>query len=224
MYEAAREEENILEWLNSLVRAAVRLILPVTVLLCAFALAYGTMWQYVTAFDGLFPNNPWYLQPGFWLTVGHFMLPLAFFAIMLTNRAYGPTYAFAQVVVAWVLLAGLGAFFLPTLQTIFPASPIPPARTTLAFLSAISVAQLVNIYVFDRVRGLPWWRAPFYGALIASAFFCVIYYPLAKAGVDPWVHQMTVDMAVKSFMAFAMLAPYAVLRPLVRPERGFGGA
>jgi hypothetical protein len=34
---------------------------------------------------------------------------------------------------------------------------------------------------------------------------------------------MSIDIALKALMAFALLVPYFILRPVVRPREGMGG-
>lgn len=225
MYRAEQEEESFFVVIARGFGHAVRLVLPVTSLLLALALSYQTMGIYVTVFDRFFPAEQWYLHPGYWLTAGHFILPWSFFAIILTNRAYGAGYAAAQVLITWTLIIGGYLFLAPGLEAVAAASLIPPMRVTTAFLAGIIIGQLVCIYIFDQVRGRPWWRAPLYSALYGSLFFCVIYYSASKLGVEAvWFNKLAVDLAVKVGMAMVMLLPYAILRPLIRPLPGFGGA
>lgn len=227
MTDAARQDQNeetVVDLFFHGLRVARRLFLPVIGMLLAFALAFNTASQPITVLDGLFPANPWYLRPGYWLTTGHFMVPLIFFSSMLTNRAYGAGYAVGQAAISWILIGLLVVFLLPVIDTALVATPLPGIRVLTAFLISLLAAQLVNIVIFDQIRGLPWWRAPLYAMLYSGLVFCAAYYPIAKIGVDPWTHQMTVDIAVKSFMAFLLLVPYALLRSWIRPRPGFGGA
>ena len=219
-----KHKETFLELFSYGLLVTRRLFLPVIGLVLAFAVALDTTSQRITLFDGFFPPEPWYLQPGYWLTTGHFMVPVIFFVSMLTNRAYGAGYALAQMVAAWTVVIMLIAFLYPAIESGMPIPPLPTGRVFTAFLIALFGAQIINIVIFDQVRGRPWWRAPLYSALFAGFTFCLLYYPIAKAGLDPWAHQMTVNIAVTSFMAFLMLVPYALLRPWIRPLPGFGGA
>ncbi len=219
-----RNKETFVDLLFNGLLVARRLMLPIVGMLLAFALAFDTTSQPITVFDGLFPPEPWYLQPGHWLTTAHFMVPVIFFASMLTNRAYGAGYAIGQLVLSWAAVAALLAFLYPVLDMALRATPIPSGRVLIAFLAALFVSQIVNIIIFDLVRGRPWWRAPLYAGLFASFAFCMVYYPAAKLGIAPWTHQMTVDIAAKAFMSVLLLVPYALLRPWIRPLPGFGGA
>ncbi len=219
-----RKEEKFVSLLLHGFLVARRLFLPVIGMMLAFALAFDTTTQSITLFDEMFPSDPWYLRPGYWLTTAHFMVPVIFFASMLTNRAYGAGYAFGQLAASWALVGLLVAFLFPVLDPLLDANPLPSPRVLTAFLVALLISQVTNILVFDQVRGRPWWRAPLFAVLYSGLAFCVIYYPVAKLGIDPWAHQMTVNIAVTAFMAFLLLIPYALLRPLIRPLPGFGGA
>ncbi len=227
MTEAAQRQhrsETFVDVFFSGVLVARRLMLPVVGMMLTFALAFETLSQPITVFDGFFPADPWYLRPGHWLTTGHFMVPVIFFASMLTNRAYGAGYAIAQMVISWMLVGLLIAFLYPVMDAALRTDAIPTGRVLTAFVISLFVAQVVNIIVFDQVRGRPWWRAPLFAILFSGLAFCILYYPIAKLGVAPWTHQMTVDIAVKAFMSFLLLLPYGLLRGWVRPLPGFGGA
>ena len=75
-----------------------------------------------------------------------------------------------------------------------------------------------------RTRGVEWWNAPAYAALTAALITMPLYYVLAFAGSSwIWLNHMAIDIALKSLMAFALLIPYLLLRPFVRPKEGLGG-
>jgi hypothetical protein len=204
--------------------ATLRLVLPVVGLLGVYGAAYVGLDIYVTALD-VFPDDKWFLNPGYWLTAGHLILPLAWFVSAVTNRRYGEGYALAQVLTAWAIIGGLvyGAYQL--MDSGMGASPLPSRRVSLAFLFAITLGQIVGIYVFDRTRGRTWWGAPLFSALWGQTVFVVLFYSLAYMGMnDPWTNFMLMDLAIKIAAAFLMLVPYYLLRPLIRPMPGFGGA
>ncbi len=206
------------------VRAVSRLIIPVFALLGVYAAAYELSDQPITAFD-VFPDDKWFLNPGYWLTAGHFVIPLAWLVSNLTNRRYGEGYALAQLIVAWLLLGLAGYVALQMMEGGLPTSPLPSKRVCLAFLFAIFLGQIVGIYVFDRTRGRTWWGAPLFASLWGQSAFVVAFYSLSYLGMsDPWTNFMLMDLAIKVSASFLMLIPYAALRGLVRPLPGYGGA
>ena len=77
-------------------RAVLRTVIPVLALCAALAAIYLYMDTPLPYFAE---------QKARWLTVSHLLLPLAFLTIHLTNRRYGPAYAFAQIVLALAALA-----------------------------------------------------------------------------------------------------------------------
>ncbi len=201
--------------------AVMRLVLPVIALLIAFAAAYLYSDTHVAFLDGLFGGNgtP---APSTWLTWGHLLLPASFFAVHLANRRYGPNYAIAQVLIACCLIAGLDVA--QAANSDVPAIALPHVRETAAFASAFFVALLVAASVFELTRGTRWWTAPLYGSFWAAFAFAAVFYPAAFAGSDvPWLDYAMTHFGVMAAMAFALLIPYWIFRPLVHPLPGFGG-
>ena len=104
-------------------------------------------------------------------------------------------------------------------------SPLPPVRTCMAFVVALVMSQFVCITVFDQTRGNPWWRAPLYAPIYASFAYCGIFYPMARWGLgEPWVNQMVTHFGFMLAVSLFMVIPYYLLRPIVRPLPGYGGA
>lgn len=207
-----------------LLKVLLRLLVPLAAVLAVYFGAYVTQWSYVTIFDAAVPASEWWLTPGYWLTLGHFVIMLAFFVVILANRAFGPVYALAPVVLLWLLLgAALGAL-MPALAAAFPGSPLPPQKIMIAFLAALGLAHVVGVVVFDRLRGKPWWRAPLASGIASALVMAAVYWPLAKAqGSEPWLSRMFIDFTLKAMLAAAFLLPYALLRPVIKPQDGFGG-
>ncbi|HTT97275.1 MAG TPA: hypothetical protein VMF58_04455 [Rhizomicrobium sp.] len=196
-------------------RAVGRLIVPVIMLLLSFAAVYLYLDTPATALVGS--------VDGQWLTVGHLMLPFSFLAVHLTNRRYGPSYAFAQVVLALALGAAFALYAVPMLRDVMPFKFVPDMRMAGAFSGAFFLASFISITVFDGARGPRWWIAPLLGMASAVALFCLIYYPAAYAGIAPWTHQMLLHMELLLAIAVLSLIPYWSLRGIVRPMPGFNG-
>jgi uncharacterized PurR-regulated membrane protein YhhQ (DUF165 family) len=193
-----------------------RMILPVGLLLFAlFEMQEnaGTTVAYFPGTDGRF-----------WLSGSHLLLPLAFFAVHLTNRRYGPAYALAQAVL------GLAALFFIDLYANNGADPaiqtvaIPSLRLAVAFAVAFFAAGFVSIIAFDGARGPYWWSAPLVGFLCAAIFFPLFFFPAAYAGLgDPWIGEGLTYMGILAGEGIALLFPYYLLRRIVPPLSGFGG-
>jgi uncharacterized PurR-regulated membrane protein YhhQ (DUF165 family) len=194
-------------------RAIARLIVPVTALLLAFTAVYLYLDTPV-----VFPGS----DAG-WLTVGHLLVPVCFLSVHLTNRRYGPSYAFAQVVVALALAVAFVMFAVPNLSEVLPFKIVPEMRVAFAFGGAFLGASFLSIVVFDGARGPRWWMAPLLGLVSSAVLFCLIYYPAAYAGVTAWTGQMLTHMEWLAGIAVLLLIPYWSLRPVVRPLPGFGG-
>jgi queuosine precursor transporter len=206
------------------VRAVSRLIFPTMTLSVVLAAAFFQMEENVIALDW-FPPYQWQWNPGYWLTAGHLLLPLSFFVVNITNRKRGPHYALGQVVASWVLLGMVAAYVIVRFGGLSSESPFPPLQTSLGFMGAFVVAQLVNIRIYDRTRGRTWWGAPLISVLWACAIYVLIFHPVSMLGMnESFVPKMVTDFTIKAASAVILLIPYALMRRMVKPAPGYGGA
>lgn len=163
------------------------------------------------------------------LTFGAFTYPVAFLVTDLTNRKLGPRSA------RLVVIAG---FAVAVLLSIWLATP----RIAIASGSAFLVAQLLDVFIFDKLRRERWWKAPFISTLVGSVIDTVIFFSIAFApafgfiGANDdfaiaaapllglaieaprWISWALGDFVVKILVSLVMLAPYGVLLKIVRPE------
>ena len=193
-----------------------RLVLPVLLLVSALAVCYVYLDTKLTTFADTSGN---------WLSLGEALVPAAFFAVALTNRRYGPSYAFAQVVLAIMTIAVVVLFAANALRGLLPLHAVPSTRFVASFGVAFFLASFVSILLFDGARGPRWWTAPLLG-LIAPAFvFAAIFFPSAYAGLGDmlWVQHMFAFFGLMLGAAVLSLIPYWVLRGVVPPLSGFGG-
>ena len=78
--------------------------------------------------------------------------------------------------------------------------------------AAFLVAQLLDVQIFDQLRKKKWFVAPLTSSFIGSTvdtflFFSISFY---ATGI-PWVTLSLGDLAVKLFIALAMLIPFRLL-------------
>ena len=140
-----------------------------------------------------------------WLTWGALTYPITFLVTDLTNRAHGAA-STRRVVYA--------GFACAVILSIWLASP----RIALASGTAFLIAQLSDVYIFDRLRARPWWQAPLGSSAIASALDTGLFFSLAFVGTGvPWQTLAMGDLVVKFSMAACMLIPFRVLLSRVRP-------
>ncbi|WP_366655889.1 VUT family protein [Fodinicurvata sp. EGI_FJ10296] len=140
-----------------------------------------------------------------WLTWGALTYPLAFLVNDLTNRAYGPAKARQVVYVGFALAVVL---------SIYLATP----RIAMASGCAFLVAQLLDTYIFDKLRNTVWWKAPLLGSVVASFVDTLLFFTLAFAGAGlPLVTLIAGDFAVKVVLALLFLIPFRAMMPLTRP-------
>jgi uncharacterized PurR-regulated membrane protein YhhQ (DUF165 family) len=140
-----------------------------------------------------------------WLTWGAITYPAAFFVTDLANRAFGPTRA-RQIVYAGFAAGVALSIYLATW------------RIALASGTAFLVGQLLDITVFNRLRRMSWWKAPFVGSAMGSVIDTALFFSLAFAGTRvPWVSLAQGDLLVKLALALLFLAPFRALMNSIAP-------
>jgi len=141
-----------------------------------------------------------------WLTYGAFSYPVSFLVTDLTNRALGPKHARRVVYVGFAFAVVLSAYL---------ATP----RIAIASGTAFLVAQLTDVFVFDRLRrAATWWRAPLVSSTLASAIDTVLFFALAFAATGlPWLTWAIGDYLVKVAAALVMLVPFRLLMRATAP-------
>jgi uncharacterized integral membrane protein (TIGR00697 family) len=140
------------------------------------------------------------------LTYGAFSYPVAFLITDLANRSYGKTVARKIVYVGFII----GIIFTLFFSTNF--ADLISVRIAIGSGTAFMVAQLLDVQIFDYLRQKKWFVAPLTSSLIGSTidtflFFSISFY---ATGV-PWVTLSLGDLAVKIFIALAMLIPFRLL-------------
>ena len=135
-----------------------------------------------------------------WLTWGAFTYPIAFLVTDLTNRRLGPSVARRVVYAGFALGVALSLF-------------TSTGRIAFASGAAFLCAQLLDVWLFNRLRSAPtWWRAPAISSTVASALDTVLFFSLAFAFTEvPWVTLAAGDYLAKLVVAAAMLAPFRVM-------------
>ena len=160
------------------------------------------------------------MAQGVSLTVADMVLPGCWTIIHLTNRRYGPAYAFAQLAAGFVLAALVALVNPGEIDNWLPDLPTLSWRAVLAFFAAFGIANFVAIVVFDAARGTRWWSAPLAASAAAAFVYSGLYYPLAFGG-QPL-------NALAHFLLYlvegtVLLVPYCLLRPAMRPLNGMNG-
>ncbi len=158
------------------------------------------------------------------LTWGAFTYPAAFLVTDLTNRAFGPSKARIVVIIGFAAAVVLSAL-------------LAPVRIAIASGTAFLMAQLLDVYVFNELRGGRWWRAPVISSTLGSIIDTALFFSLAFAAsfamlgesvpflvesapllglfateVPRWVSLAGGDFVVKMLVALVMLVPYGLLR------------
>jgi uncharacterized PurR-regulated membrane protein YhhQ (DUF165 family) len=169
------------------------------------------------------------------LTWGAFSYPLAFLVTDSTNRLLGPD--IARGVVYW-------GFAVAVVLSALVATP----RIAIASGAAFLAAQLLDIFIFNRLRDRAWWKAPSFSSLVSSALDTLVFFSLAFAPLfvfigpnDPfaieaaplvglysvdtprWISWALGDFSVKVLMAVFALVPYRVIVGFFVPMRPVAG-
>ncbi|MBU2889583.1 queuosine precursor transporter [Celeribacter halophilus] len=114
------------------------------------------------------------------LTWGAFTYPFAFLVTDVMNRVYGV--ASARKVILAGFVTGIVCSLIGTQITLqgdgysYQAVAI---RIAVGSATAFLVAQLVDVFVFDRLRNGSWWKAPFASSIIGSALDTAIFFSIA---------------------------------------------
>ncbi|MBT8412829.1 MAG: queuosine precursor transporter [Boseongicola sp.] len=171
---------------------------------------------------------------GQWLTWGAFTYPLAFLVTDVMNRVYGAHNA--RKVVFAGFLVGVACSMVGT-QIVGEFGPLVTWRIALGSGLAFLTAQLLDVAIFDRLRGGTWWRAPLVSTLIGSAVDTALFFTIAFSaalafiepandvswageilpmlGVGPavplWVSLAVADWGVKIALALIALVPFRII-------------
>jgi uncharacterized integral membrane protein (TIGR00697 family) len=171
---------------------------------------------------------------GWFLTWGAFTYPLAFLVTDLMNRLYGARAARQVVFVGF--LVGVFCSLVGT-QIMGEFGPLVTFRIAVGSGLAFLAAQLLDVAVFDRLRGGRWWRAPLVSTVLGSSLDTALFFtiafsaslsrlependvswagevlPLLGAGPEAplWVSLAVADWGVKLSLALLALVPFRLI-------------
>ncbi|SEV88689.1 hypothetical protein SAMN05444851_0103 [Aliiroseovarius sediminilitoris] len=178
---------------------------------------------------------------GQWLTWGAFTYPFAFLVTDVMNRVYGPSAARKVVFAGFV--TGVICSFIGT-QIIGEFGPLVTLRIAIASGLAFLTAQLLDVAIFDRLRGGKWWRAPVASTIIGGTVDTAIFFTIAFSaslafleigndvgwanevlpmlGSGPnaplWISLAVADWLVKMAIAFVALVPFRLIVTKLSPN------
>ena len=138
-----------------------------------------------------------------WITWGALTYPVAFLVTDVMNRSFGASNARKVV---------YGGFLVGVVLSIWLAD----VRIALASGTAFLTAQLIDIFVFNRISKKTWWQAPFISSSLSSAIDTVLFFSIAFIGSGlPWVSWAVGDYAVKLAMAILLLVPFKIVISMI---------
>ncbi len=131
-----------------------------------------------------------------WLTWGAFSYPISFLVTELTVRFHGAKKA------RNIVYAGFAAGVLLSLYLSTP-------KIAIASGAAFLTAQLLDIFIFSRLRAATWWAAPIFASVTASIVDSAIFWNLAFYGEQvPLLTLAIGDTAIKLLVDVSMLTPF----------------
>ena len=169
---------------------------------------------------------------GDWLTWAALTYPIAFIITALTNQFWNSTAA--GMVVFYGFITGIVCSLVASQITDANGIPYTTLRIAIASLTAFVVAQIVDIYAFNKLRSLDWWRAPFIASFIAALVDTMLFFTIAFssyfvfltpsappaifgaptpifglfASAPLWVSLAIADFCVKVVIIFLALQPF----------------
>ena len=149
-----------------------------------------------------------------WVTYGALSYPVAFLVTDTTNRVFGAAAARKVVVFGFVLGVILSLI-------------LADMRIAAASGTAFLIAQLLDVFVFDKLRRQTWWKAPFLSSLVGSALDTVLFFSIAFAGTGlPWHSWAFGDFVIKLILAGLLLPVFRALMALIpsAPQNGAAAA
>tara|TARA_B100000427_G_scaffold177396_1_gene147568 strand:- start:4112 stop:4663 length:552 start_codon:yes stop_codon:yes gene_type:complete len=146
------------------------------------------------------------------LTYGAFSYPIAFLITDLANRSYGKIIARKIVYLGFLI----GIIFTLFFSTNF--ADLISIRIAIGSGSAFIVAQLLDVQIFDKLRKNSWYVAPLASSSVGSTVDTFLFFSIAFFGTGvPWITLSLGDLAVKLFVALAMLIPFRLLLNTFKP-------
>jgi len=151
-----------------------------------------------------FPFNYFGLQN--LLTYGAFSYPVAFLITDLSNRKYGKNIAKKIVYLGFLL----GVFLTLYFSTNY--SDLISIRIAIGSGAAFLVAQLIDVYVFDKLRKKIWFIAPLISSFAGSTIDTFLFFSISFYGTKiNWLTLSIGDLSVKILVALLMLIPFRLL-------------
>ena len=140
------------------------------------------------------------------LTYGALSYPVAFLITDLEKRFYGKLVARKIVYVGFII----GIVFTLFFSTNF--ADLISVRIAIGSGTAFMIAQLLDVQIFDYLRKKKWFVAPLTSSLIGSTIDTFLFFSISFYGTGiPGITLSLGDLAVKIFVALAMLIPFRLL-------------
>ena len=126
---------------------------------------------------------------GDWLTWAAFVYPIAFLVTDITNRLLGPQ--LARKVVWSGFLVGVVCTLIASQFTTPDGIPLTTLRIALGSGIAFLIAQMTDVYIFNRLRHMKWWHTPLISSVFASCIDTLLFFSIAFSATLAFIHPAT---------------------------------
>ena len=140
------------------------------------------------------------------LTYGAFTYPVAFLITDLANRSFG------KIIAKKIVYFGFAIGILFTLIFSTNFNDLISVRIAIGSGTAFIIAQLLDVQVFDKLRGKTWFIAPLFSSLIGSTVDTFLFFSISFYGTGvPWITLSLGDLGEKKFIDLIMLIHFRLL-------------
>ena len=126
---------------------------------------------------------------GNWLTWAAFTYPIAFLITDVSNRLLGPKVA--RRVVLYGFVTGVFCSLVASQFTNAEGVPYTTLRIALGSGLAFLLAQLTDIFVFNKFKKLNWYLPPLISSLIGSIVDTTVFFTVAFSATFIWISAST---------------------------------
>lgn len=163
------------------------------------------------------------------LTYGALTFPVAFLVTDTVNRIHGSWTArkvvllgfIAGVTSSWIfggtailnILFGIELYEPQALRTFLSVELMSFQWIAIASGSAFFISQMLDIFIFNKLRQKTWWKAPMVSSLISSAMDKIIFFFIAFSGIPglSWLAMARADWLAAMMMTILLLPIYRLI-------------
>jgi uncharacterized integral membrane protein (TIGR00697 family) len=145
---------------------------------------------------------------GDWLTWAAFTYPVAFLITDISNKLLGAKVA--RKIIIYGFLTGVFCSLIASQLSSTEGVPYTTIRIALGSGLAFLLAQLTDIFVFNKIKQNTWYLPPFVSSFVGSILDTAIFFTIAFSSMFIWLSPATdVSWATESIplLGFGFIAP-----------------